>query len=165
MRIAGLIVICSLLLAGCGATTRPATSAPATSTAAPPYTVTSLSVVFITQDEGKDKGSAVVVQLLDNEARLLADATVADTKFDAHTVSQPVNLVPARTLNAEDLDRARLRLRLTPAGRDTWTFDLRLTAALSGGTQQNYFWSGLKLDEKEPEKAMPLSSGRVATTS
>jgi hypothetical protein len=54
-----------------------------------------------------------------------------------------------------------VRIRLTPDGRDTWVFDMRLTLGLSDGTQRNYFWSQLRLDESSPERIVALVSGRL----
>ena len=50
---------------------------------------------------------------------------------------------------------------LTPDGRDTWVFDMRLTLGLSDGTQRSYFWSQLRLDEGSPERIVALVSGRL----
>jgi hypothetical protein len=124
-------------------------------------TLTTATVTFMTRDDGKDEDSAIAVQLLDDEGRLAAEATVVDVDFDDRTVSQPLDLVMSRTLTRNDVDDARLRLRLTPDGRDTWTFDMRANVRLSDGTERQYFWSGVRLDESSPERTMTLASGRV----
>jgi hypothetical protein len=159
MRTAGLVASVAIALSslGCGATTRSASSG-ATTTA---VTLTTATVTFMTRDDGKDEDSAIAVQLLDEEGRLAAEATVVDLDFDDRTVSQPLNLVMSRTLTRSDIDDARLRLRLTPDGRDTWLFDMRASARLSDGTERQYFWSGLRLDEGAPERTLTLSSGRM----
>jgi hypothetical protein len=115
----------------------------------------------MTRDDGKDEDSAIAVQLLDDDGRLAAEGTVVDVDFDDKTVSSPLNLTLSRTLNSGDVDDARVRLRLTPDGRDTWTFDMRVNVRLSDGTERQYFWSGLQLDEGTPERTMTLSSGRM----
>ena len=142
---------------GCGATTRSATA----TTTNQPLTITGAAVTFMTRDDGKDEDSAIAVQLLDDDSRLSAEATVVDQRFGDRTVSQPLTLAMTRTLEARDADDLRVRLRLTPDGRDTWMFDMRLTMRLSDGTERQYFWSGLRLDEGAPERTLTLASGRM----
>jgi hypothetical protein len=157
MRKAGLTLAAMLAVAGwaCGATT----TRDGTTISAEPR-LTSASVTFMTRDDGKDEDSAISVQLLD-DGRLAAEGTIVDVDFDDQTVSAPLSLALSRTLAAGDISDAQVRLRLTPDGRDTWTFDMRLTAALSDGSQRSYFWSGLRLDEATPERTFPLNSGRL----
>ena len=97
----------------CGATTRTTTGT------ATPVSVTSGTVTFMTQGDGKDEDSAIAVQLLEGDSRLSGEATVVDQDFDANTVSPPINLTLTRALNMNELDYVRVRLRLTPDGRDT----------------------------------------------
>jgi hypothetical protein len=115
----------------------------------------------MTRDDGKDEDSAIAVQLLDDDGRLAAEGTVVDVDYDDKTVSSPLSLTLSRTLNSRDVDDARVRLRFTPDGRDTWTFDMRINVQLSDGTERQYFWSGLRLDESTPERTFTLSSGRT----
>jgi hypothetical protein len=143
---------------GCGATTRDANSSSVTTA---PVTLTSAAATFMTRDDGKDDDSAITVQVLDDSSRLAAEATATDTEFDDKTVSSPLNLSVMRPLASSDLNDARVRLRLTPDGNDTWTFDMRLILGLSDGTQRTYFWSGLRLDENSPERVLTLASGRL----
>ena len=158
MRTAGLALTTALGLASvaCGATARSADT-----TFGTPVTVTTATVTFMTRDDGKDEDSAVAVQLLDEDGRLAAEATVANVEFDDRTVSMPLNLALSRALSSRDIDDARVRLRLTPDGRDTWMFDMRANLQLSDGTERQYFWSGLQLDESAPERTMTLASGRM----
>ena len=155
MRKAGLALttLLAVLSWACGATTRDATIS------ADPR-LTNASVTFMTRDDGKDEDSAVSVQLLD-DGRVTAEGTVVNVDFDDQTVSAPLALAITRTQGAGDLGDAQVRLRLTPDGRDSWTFDMRLTLGLSDGSQRSYFWSGLRLDETSPERSLPLSSGRL----
>jgi hypothetical protein len=161
MRTAGLTLAACLALSalGCGATTSSTASGSTTTAAAP--TLTNASVTFVTRDDGKDGDSAVTVQLLDESSRLMSEGTVANISYDDKTVSPPLSLSITQPLAARGLDDARLRLRLTPDGRDRWTFDVRLVLGLSDGTQRNYFFGGLALDENAPERVLPLSSGRL----
>jgi hypothetical protein len=126
-----------------------------------PVTLTSATVTFMTRDDGKDEDSAVAVQILDDEGRLAAEGSVVDVDFDDRTVSAPINLALSRTLTSGDVDDARLRLRLTPDGADTWTFDMRANVKLSDGREQQYFWSGLRLSDDSPERVVTLASGRM----
>ncbi len=159
MRNAGLALAAMLAIAGvgCGATTT-RDSAGVGATAAP--RVTSASVTFMTRDDGKDEDSAIAVQILD-DGRLAAEGTAVDVDYDDQTVSSPLPLAVTRPLNAGDLDDAQVRLRLTPDGNDSWTFDARLTLGLSDGTQRTYFWGGLRLDQNAPERVLELSTGRL----
>jgi hypothetical protein len=153
---AGLALAALLAVAGwgCGATTRDG----ATITGEP--RLTNASVTFMTRDDGKDEDSAVTAQILE-DGRVAAEGTVVDVDYDDQSVSAPLSLAVTQTLPTGDLNDAQLRLRLTPDGRDTWVFDVRLTVGLSDGTQRSYFWSGIRLDENTPERLMPLSSGRL----
>jgi hypothetical protein len=157
MRKAGLALAALLVLAGwgCGATT---TRDNALISFEP--RLTNASVTVMTRDDGKDEDSAIAVQILD-DGRMAAEGTVVDVDYDDQSVSAPLNLAVSRTLDAGDLDDTQVRLRLTPDGRDTWVFDMRLTLGLSDGTQRSYFWSGIRLDDTSPERLMTLSSGRL----
>jgi hypothetical protein len=156
MRTVGLAITVALAVSGvaCGATTRSGGALSA-------VTLTGASATFMTRDDGKDEGSAVAVQILYDGGRLSAEGTAVDVDFDDQTVSAPLNLALSRTLTSGDLDDARVRIRLTPDGKDTWNFDLRLNVQLSNGTERQYFWSGLRLDESSPERTLPLASGRT----
>jgi hypothetical protein len=157
MRKAGLALAAMLCVAGwgCGATT----SRDTTTTSAEPR-LTSASATFMTRDDGKDEDSAIAVQILE-DGRLAAEGSVVDVEYDDQSVSEPVGLAITRTLSRGDLDDAQVRLRLTPDGRDTWVFDLRLTLGLSDSSQRSYFWSAIRLDDSSPERVLALSSGRL----
>jgi len=156
MRKAALAVAALLAVAGwgCGATTRDTISI------SPEPRLTTASVTFMTRDDGKDEDSAVAVQILD-DGRLAAEGTVVDVDYDDQSVSTPLTLAVTRTLESGDLNDAQVRVRFTPDGRDTWTFDMRLTLGMTDGSQRSYFWSGLRLDETTPERVMSLTSGRL----
>jgi hypothetical protein len=156
MRKAALTLAATMALTGwgCGATTTTGT----TGIGANPR-LTSASVTFMTGDDGKDEDSAVAVQIL-NDGRLAAEGTVVDVDFDDQSVSAPLSLGLTGALDSGDLGDAQVRIRLTPDGRDTWVFDMRLTLGLSDGTR-NYFWSQLRLDESSPERIVALVSGRL----
>jgi hypothetical protein len=157
MRKAGLALAAILTVGGwgCGATTTRDT----TSISNQPR-LTTASVTFMTRDDGKDEDSAIAVQILD-DGRLAAEATAVDVEYDDQSVSAPLPLDVTRTLQVGDLNDAQVRLRLTPDGRDAWTFDMRLTLGMTDGSQRSYFWSGLRLDESTPERVLTLTSGRL----
>jgi len=158
LAISALAVGCIAASAACGVTTRSSTS---TGTAVAAPVLTSASVTFMTRDDGKDEDSAIAVQILDEEGKLVAEGTVVDTEFENKTVSSPITLSITSPIDRGDVEDARVRLRLTPDGRDTWMFDLRMTLNLSDGAQRSYFWSGLRLDENAPERTLALASGRL----
>jgi len=151
-----LLTALAVSASACGATTGTSTTGAAT-----PVAVTSGTVTFMTHGDGKDEDSAIAVQLLEDDSRLSGEATVVDQDFDANTVSPPINLTMTRALNQNDLNDVRVRLRLTPDGRDTWLFDMRLALRFSDGTERQYFWGGLRLDEGAPERTLTLTSGRL----
>lgn len=156
MARAGLALAALLIVGGwgCGATTRDG------NIIAPQPKVTSAAATFMTRDDGKDEDSTITVQILD-DGRMAAEGSITDVDFKDQTVSAPLSLTITDPLGTTDLSDSEVRLRLTPDGRDTWTFDLRLTLGLSDGSQRSYFWSGLRLDETSPERVLPLSSGRL----
>jgi hypothetical protein len=157
MRKAALTLAVTMALTawGCAATTTTGT----TGIGANPR-LTSASVTFMTRDNGKDEDSAVAVQIL-NDGRLAAEGSVVDVDFDDQSVSAPLSLGLIGALDSRNLDDAQVRIRLTPDGRDTWVFDMRLTLGLSDGTKRSYFWSGLRLDESSPERTVAVASGRL----
>lgn len=157
MRKAGLALAAILTVGGwgCGATTTRDSGSISTEPR-----LTTASVTFMTRDDGKDEDSAVAVQILD-DGRLAAEGTVVDVDYDDQSVSSPLTLSVTRTLESGDLSDAQVRLRFTPDGRDTWTFDMRLTLGMTDGSQRSYFWSGLRLDENTPERVLALNTGRL----
>jgi hypothetical protein len=157
MRKAGLALAAILTIGGwgCGATTTRDTTTISTEPR-----LTTASVTFMTRDDGKDEDSAVAVQILD-DGRLAAEGTVVDVDYDDQSVSAPLTLSVTRTMESGDLNDSQVRLRLTPDGRDAWTFDMRLTLGMTDGSQRSYFWSGLRLDENTPERVLALNSGRL----
>ena len=157
MRNAALALAATIALTGwgCAATTTTGTTGIGANAR-----LTSASVTFMTRDDGKDEDSAVAVQIL-NDGRLAAEGSLVDVDFDDKSVSAPLSLGLTGALDAGDLDDAQVRIRLTPDGRDTWLFDMRLTVGLSDGTQRTYFWSELQLDESSPERVMAFVSGRL----
>ena len=154
MRKAALALAATITLTGCATTSTGITGARDNPR------LTSAAVTFMTRDDGKDEDSAVAVQIL-SDGRLAAEGSVVDVDFDDQSVSPPLSLGLIAALDSGDLENAQVRIRLTPDGRDSWAFDMRLTLGFSDGTQRTFFWSGLRLDEGSPERMVALASGRL----
>ena len=146
----------SLALSGCGATRRATT---ATGTIEP--TLTSAAATFITQQNGKDRNSAVTVQLLRRNSELAAELRHTGTKFDDHTTSAPLALTLSAPFHTADVDTGQVRVRLMPDGQDDWNFDLRLALQFSDGTARNFIWNNVALNNAAPERVLVLSGARV----
>jgi len=115
------------------------------------------TVTFRTLDDGKDAKSAVSVQLVRNGNELGADGMTSGTEFDDNTTAAPLAMSIRGPFNREDARNGLLRLRLSPDGNDTWTFNVGLTLRFADESQQNYSWSAVRLDEKSPERTLVLA--------
>jgi hypothetical protein len=116
----------------------------------------SATVTFNTLQDGKDAKSAISLQLLRSGNELAADAMSAGTEFDDNSTAAPVALALKAPFGKQDTQAGALRLRLTPDGNDTWTFNVSLSLRFADETQQNYAWAGVRLDEKAPERTLVL---------
>ena len=137
---------------GCGATRR------VTSSVAPGPTITSATVQFMDRDHGKDAGSGVDVWLLRNGSNEIAHMHSVGAKFDDHAAIAPMSVPLSGTFYRTDLNDAQIRIRLTPDGRDDWSFEPRLTVALSDNTSRSYAWPQVMLDQDRREITLSLSS-------
>jgi len=117
----------------------------------------SASVTFATLEDGKDADSAVTVQLLRNRSELAAETVSSGTAFDDDSIAAPIVMTLRGPFERDDAGDAQLRLRLTPDGDDTWTFDLGLTLRYADGREQRFNWEGVQLDEDSPERTLVLS--------
>jgi hypothetical protein len=142
---------------GCGAT-RGDTGAQGGSTAP---TLTGASVTFQNRESGKDADSAVALELLRNNAELAAESKLVGTKFDDNSPAGPMALSVGSPFRTADTDSARLRIRMTPDGKDEWTFDLQMALTFSDGSLQRFSWPNLRLDNAAPERTLPLGPARV----
>ena len=149
--------LAAIATAACGAA-RSDAGAPAGSTAA---TLTGASVTFQNRDSGKDADSAVAIELLRNNAELAAESKLVGTKFDDNASAGPMALSVGSPFRTADTDSARLRIRMTPDGKDEWTFDLQMALTFSDGSRQAFSWPGLRLDNAAPERTLPLGPARV----
>ena len=119
------------------------------------------TLTFRTLEDGKDAKSAVSIQLVRNGNELGADAMTSGTEFDDNTAAAPLAMSVRGPFDREDARSAQLRLRLSPDGDDTWTFNVGLTLRFADETQQSYSWSAVRLDEKSPERTLVLSGAQV----
>jgi hypothetical protein len=119
------------------------------------------TLTFRTLEDGKDAKSAVSVQLVRNGNELGADAMTSGTEFDDNTTAAPLIMSVRGPFDRDDTRSGQLRLRLSPDGDDTWTFNVGLTLRFSDETQQNYSWTAVRLDEKAPERTLVLSGAQV----
>ena len=124
--------------------------------------LTGASVTFQNRDNGKDANSAVVIELLRNNTELAAETKLVGTKFDDNAPAGPMALSVSSTFGTADADAARLRLRMTPDGKDEWTFDLQMALTFSDGSIQRFSWQGLRLDNAAAERTLPLGPARVS---
>lgn len=147
----------AITTAGCGATRQAAGTRPAPAVAA----LTSATAVFVTRDNGKDRDSAVTVQLLRTNAELGAELRHSGTEFDDNTTSAPMALTMSAPFRLTDLDAGQVRVRMTPDGQDDWSFDLRMTLQFADGTSRSYLWNNVRLDNAAPERVLALSPARI----
>lgn len=149
-------VAAAVAAAGCGATTRQGGGAAAVATP-----LTAATITFITTDDGKDRDSAVTVQLLRSNAELGAELRHIGVEFDDNTTSAPLSLSLSAPFRVSDVDTGQVRVRMTPDGQDDWSFDLRLTLQFADGFTRNFFWSNIRLDNAAPERVLALAPARI----
>jgi hypothetical protein len=140
-----------IVSAGCGATRR------VSNTVAPGPSITSASIQFNDREHGKDAGSAVDVWVL-RGTNEMAHLHSVGTKFDDNAAIAPMGLPMSGTFYRPDLNDGQLRIRLTPDGRDDWTFEPRLTLQFSDGAVRTYAWPQVTLDNARPEVSLSFSS-------
>ena len=145
------LLTAAMISAGCGATRKVA------STVAPGPAITNATVQFIDRDHGKDAGSAVDVWVL-HGSNEMAHLHSIGTKFDDHASIAPMSMPMSGTFYRADLGSGQLRMRLTPQGRDDWSFEPRLTLSFSDGTSRTYAWPQVMLDNEHPEITLSFSS-------
>lgn len=156
MRTLAVLVAATMALwaTACGGRTRPAF--------APDHpALTGATITFFTGDDGKDTNSTVTAELIRNGSELGAEGRSTGIDFDDNTTSAPMSLSIMSRFTRDDVNSARLRLRLTPDGRDVWSFNPRLTLAFSDGSTHNYAWTGVRLNHSSPEITLTLSNARV----
>lgn len=122
--------------------------------------LTGATVNFDTLDDNKDAKSAITVQLLRSGNQLAAEATSSGTEFKEHEPAPPLALTLRSPFTRADIETGQLRLRLTPDGRDTWRFNVRLSLSFADQTEQTYAWTAVSVDEKSPERTLVLAGAR-----
>ena len=148
---ASVLLAAAMVSAGCGATRK------VTSTVAPGPAITGATLQFMDRDHGKDAGSAVDAWLL-RGSNEMAHLHSVGTKFDDHASIAPMALPMSGTFSRTDLGDGQVRIRLTPDGRDDWSFEPRLMLTFSDGTSRTYSWPQVMLDNEHPEVTLSLSS-------
>ena len=154
---AGVLMV-TLAVTGCASRSGSASTAATTDAT---RRVTSATLTFRTLQDGKDAKSSVSAQLVRNGNELGAEATSTGTEFDDNTTAAPLVMSLRGPFGREDARSGQLRLRLTPDGDDTWTFNVGLTLRYADDTQQNYSWQAVRLDEDAPERSLVLSGAEV----
>ena len=147
----GVVLSAAIISAGCGATRK------VTSTVAPGPAITGATLQFMDRDHGKDAGSAVDAWLL-RGSNEMAHLHSVGTKFDDRASIAPMALPMSGTFSRADLGDGQVRLRLTPDGRDDWSFEPRLMLTFSDGTSRVNAWPQVMLDNEHPEVTLSLSS-------
>ena len=142
----------AIVSAGCGATRK------VTSTVAPGPAITNMTIQFLDRDHGKDAGSGVDAWVLRNGSNEIAHLHSVGTKFDDNAAVAPMTLPMSGTFYRTDLSDGQLRIRLTPDGRDDWTFEPRLSLQFSDGGVRTYAWPQVMLDNARPEVTLSFSS-------
>ena len=123
--------------------------------------MTSAEVTFFNRDEGKDEDSAVLIEVMRGNAELAAEARAVGVHWEHDESSGPVGLRVHNAFTKDDIADGRVRIRLLPDGRDTWKFDMRMTAHFSDGTRQTFYWNDLRLEHNSPERLLPLGPART----
>ncbi len=145
------LMTAAVISAGCGATRK------VTSSVAPGPAITNATVQFMDRDHGKDAGSGVDVWVL-RGSNEMAHMHRVGTKFADHAAIEPLGVPMSGTFYRADLNDGRLRIRLTPDGRDDWSFEPRLTLSFSDATSRTYSWPQVLLDNEHPEVTLSFSS-------
>jgi hypothetical protein len=145
------LLTAAMISAGCGATRK------VTSTVAPGPAITGATLQFMDRDHGKDAGSAVDAWLL-RGSNEMAHLHSVGTKFDDRASIAPMALPMSGTFSRADLGDGQLRIRLTPDGRDDWSFEPRLMLTFSDGTSRTYAWPQVMLDNEHVDANLSLSS-------
>jgi hypothetical protein len=146
------LMTAAFISAGCGATRK------VQSTVAPGPTITSSTVQFQDRDHGKDADSAVDVWILRGGSNEIAHLHNVGVKFDDHASIVPMRVPLDGTHYKSDLNDAQLRIRLTPDGRDDWSFEPRATVNFSDNTSRMYSWPQVMLDNEHPEVTLSFRS-------
>jgi hypothetical protein len=155
MRTIAVLIVATMAI---GATACGGKITPGYDTAASPA-LTASTVTFFNRDEGKDADSAVSVELLRENAELGAEVRAVGKHWE-HDESSAVSLNVLNGFHKSDINGGRVRVRLSPDGRDTWKFDMRLMTTFSDGSSQTFFWNDMRLDHNSPERLLPLAPAR-----
>jgi hypothetical protein len=84
--------------------------------------------------------------------------TGAPIQFIDRDHAKDMALPMSGTFSRTDLGDGQIRIRLTPDGRDDWSFEPHLMLTFSDGTSRTYAWPQVMLDNARPEVTLILSS-------
>ena len=146
------LITAAIVSAGCGATRK------VSGAVAPGPTITSATIQFMDRDHGKDANSAVDLTILRNGSNEIAHLHSVGTKFDDHAAIAPMSVPLTGAHTRSDLNDAQLRIRMTPDGRDDWSFEPRLVISFSDNTSRTYSWPQVMLDNNHPDVTLSFSS-------
>ncbi|PYR82402.1 MAG: hypothetical protein DMF87_01665 [Acidobacteria bacterium] len=93
-----------------------------------------------------------------NNSNEMAHLHSVGVKFDDHASIAPMDMPTSGTHYKSDMNDAQLRVRLTPDGRDDWSFEPRVTVSFSDNTSKTYSWPQVMLDNGHPEVMLSFSS-------
>src|SRR5215217_2499683 len=133
------LLMAAVISVGCGATRR------VSNAVAPGPSITSATIQFNDREHGKDANSAVDVWVLHGSSEM-AHLHSVGAKFDDNASIAPMAVPMSGTFSRTDIGDGQLRIRLTPDGRDDWTFEPRLTLQFSDGSAHTYAWPAVTLD-------------------
>lgn len=145
------LMTAAVISAGCGATRR------VSNAVAPGPSISSVAIQFNDREHGKDANSAVDVWVL-HGSNEMAHLHSVGTKFDDNAAIAPMAVPMSGTFYRTDVGDGQLRIRLTPDGRDDWTFEPRLTLQFSDGMARTYAWPPVTLDNTRTEVTLSFSA-------
>ena len=145
------LMTAAVISTGCGATRR------VSNAVAPGPSISSVTIQFNDREHGKDANNAVDVWVL-RAANEMAHLHSVGTKFDDNAAIAPMTVPMSGTFYRTDVGDGQLRIRLTPDGRDDWTFEPRLTLQFSDGMARTYAWPPVTLDSTRTEVTLSFSA-------
>jgi hypothetical protein len=148
---AGILLTAAIFSTACGATRR-------VSSVASGPAITNATVQFQDRAHGKDANSGVDVWIVRNGSTEIAHMHNVGVKFADNASIAPLGIPVSGTFYRDDLNDAQMRIRLTPDGRDDWTFEPRLMVTFSDTTSRTYSWPQVTLDNEHPEVTLSFSS-------
>ena len=125
----------------------------------PPDSLEHLEIMFETGDDDKDRDTAVLVELLARDDRLLAtyfhaqqpDLRYPNQGYAYERLEIQGAVTPADTLGS------RIRIKIEPTGNDTWKFTWHLLYRWASGSLLHSTRISAQLDERNREAIWPVN--------